>query len=89
MLHLPLWLAAHERRKEERELHCQSLVSYLTPVGPHHTQVGQGATLLLGGARLREEEEEGDGGFGEGVRRRRRVGGHISFLDKSFLPAVR
>lgn len=44
----PLWLAA--RGEEEKEPGCQSLVSYLTPVGPHHSQVGQGATLSLGGA---------------------------------------
>ncbi len=49
-----LWLAA--RGKEEKELCCQSLVSTLTPVGPHHTQLGLGATLLLGGARLRKRE---------------------------------
>lgn len=43
-------LVSSTRGKEEKELCCQSLVSYLTPVGPHHTQLGQGATLLLGGA---------------------------------------
>lgn len=60
-----------------KELRCQSLVSYLTPVGPHHTQLVQGATLSPGGARLKLREEE-EGGLWwrceKGGRRRRRGG---------------